>query len=228
VTQFEYLTPHQPSGLLSLADAELIAVDLRGGSLAVLPTETGYMLAALATSEAAVERAFAAKRRPAAQVMHVACSSLAMAATAGRAGVRAARVLGGLTPGPVTVVVPKTQLLPDRLVSAGGTVGIRVPDHPATLQVISAVDAPLTASSLNISGSPSAPLGEFDLDELDWPADQAVFVVADDASIRYDVASTLVRISDESLEILRPGAIPEAEIRRVAGVAGSPDAPGPA
>ena len=225
MTQFEYLAL-RPSGLLSLADAELIAVHLRGGSLAVLPTETGYLLAALATSEAAIERAFAAKRRPAAQVMHVACSSLAMAATVGSAGPRAARVLGGLTPGPVTVVVPKTQLLPDRLVSAGGTVGIRVPDHPATLQVITTVGGPVTASSLNVSGSPSAPLSEFDLDELDWPAGEDVLVVADDASIRHSSASTLVRITEEDLEVLRPGAVPETEIRRIADLADGRDLPG--
>jgi L-threonylcarbamoyladenylate synthase len=226
VTQFNYLTPRQPSGLLSLADAARISASLLAGALAVLPTETGYMLAALATSPDAVELAFAAKRRPAAQVMHVACSSLEMAATVGHAGARAALVLGSLTPGPVTVVMPKTPLLPDRLVSVAGTVGIRVPDHPATLQVISAVGAPLTATSLNASGAASAPMRDFDLGDLAWPAAPPVFVVADDTSIRYQAASTLVRITDDDLEILRPGAVPEAEIRRIAGPARG--APGPA
>ena len=86
----------------------------------------------------------------------------------------------------------------------------------------------LFRSSLNVSGAASAPLSEFDLDELDWPAGEDVLVVADDASIRYSAASTLVRMTDDDLEVLRPGAVPETEIRRIADLPDGRDLPGPA
>src|SRR5579871_6853597 len=100
--------------------------------------------------------------------MHVACASLAMAAEVGELTPKALRLLGEFTPGPVSVVVPKTAVLPDRLVTLDGTVGIRVPDHPATLQVLREVGAPLTATSLNVSGAAPALVSELDLESLNW------------------------------------------------------------
>jgi L-threonylcarbamoyladenylate synthase len=217
VTNFEYLHPHSPSGLIRLAEAAEVAGQLRRGALAILPTETGYLLAALATSVPATERAFGVKRRAAAQVMHVACASLSMAGAAGQLTARARRILGEFTPGPVSVIVPQTGLLPDRLVTLNGTVGLRIPDHPATLQVISELGQPVTATSLNESGSAPGPLGGFDLKSLNWRPDETVYAVVDDASIRYGAASTLVRVTGADVEMLRPGPVTEAEIRRAAG-----------
>jgi len=181
--RFEFIRPRPVSRTITFSEVARISDSLRRGELAVLPTETGYMLAALATSIPAVERAFAVKFRNHAQVMHVACASLAMAAEIGELTPQALRLLGEFTPGPMSVVVPKTALLPDRLVTMDGTVGIRVPDHPATLQVIREVGTALTATSLNVSGTAPALLRELELESLNWPAGETVHVVADDDSI---------------------------------------------
>jgi L-threonylcarbamoyladenylate synthase len=194
------------AGTLRLADVRRVADVLRQGGLAVLPTETGHMLAALATSVVAVEAAFAAKKRDHAKVMHVACSSLSMAARFASLTPSAERVLGSLTPGPVTVVVRQSGLLPDRLVTLDGTVGIRVPDHPATLQVIAEVGSPLTATSLNESGSAAVGPDQATLSALSWPAGHVVHVVDADAVPAYSVPSTLVRLID-GVEVLRAGAL---------------------
>jgi L-threonylcarbamoyladenylate synthase len=231
VADFVFLRPQSRSGMLTLAGAGKVAGSLRNGSLAVLPTETGHMLAALATNMEAVESAFTVKGRAPANVMHVACASLQMAEQVGVLDQLAIRVLGDLTPGPVTVVVKKTPLLADRLVTLDGTVGIRIPDHPATLQVISAVGAPVTATSLNSSGSLAEPLAKLDLQALNWPESGVVHIVEDDDAIAYGSPSTLVRITNRSLEILRQGPVPETVIRRIASLpnylepAGSPSQP---
>jgi L-threonylcarbamoyladenylate synthase len=217
VTQFKYVRPRSRSRLMKLSEVKQVADSLKRGSLAVLPTETGYMLAAMATSTTAIEHAFAVKGRDTANVMHVACASLEMAESIGRITKRAVRVLEELTPGPVTVIVNKTPLLPDRLVTLDGTVGIRIPDHPATLQVIGEVGVPLTATSLNAAGSATAPIEEFDLELLNWSSDEIVYVVEDDEAIVYDSPSTLVRVVGEAIEVLRPGPISESEVDRVAG-----------
>jgi L-threonylcarbamoyladenylate synthase len=214
VTEFAYVEPRSPRGTVRLSDVEKIADNLKRGSLAVLPTETGYMLAALATSTDALERAFTVKGRNPADVMHVGCASLAMAETAGILSAPAIRLLGEFTPGPLSVIVNKTDLLPDRLVTLKGTVGIRVPDHAATLQVINAVGCPVTATSLNPSGSKPIPVDRDSLESLNWPENELIYVLRDDRSIAYDRPSTLVRVSGDEAEILRAGPIPEAEILR--------------
>lgn len=216
MTRFEFIRPRPVSRTITFSEVARISDALRRGSLAVLPTETGYMLAALATSLPAVERAFAVKHRAHAQVMHVACASLAMAAEVGELTPKALRLLGEFTPGPVSVVVPKTAVLPDRLVTLDGTVGIRVPDHPATLQVLREVGAPLTATSLNVSGAAPALVSELDLESLNWPAEDTVHVVSDDDAISYQTGSTLVRVTGQDVEILRAGPITESEVREVA------------
>lgn len=225
MTRFVYVTPRSSRGTLALSDVARIADSLKRGSLAVLPTETGYMLAAIATSGDAVKRAFTVKERATSAVMHVACSSLDMARTVGILTDRAVRLLGEFTPGPLSVIVSQTGFLPDGLVTVNGTVGIRVPDHPGTLQVINAVGAPLTATSLNSSGSRLPAVDESSLRTLNWPDDEPdgemVYVVRDDGAIAYSSASTLARISDESIEILRPGPISESEIHRVARSGGA-------
>ena len=216
MTKFEHVRLHGASRTVSLADAEKIAESLRRGAPAVLPTETGYMLAAIATSLTAVERAFAVKRRTASNVMHVACASLRMAREIGVLTPRALRLLGSLTPGPVTVIVEKTTLLPDRLVTLNGTVGIRVPDHPATLQIIGEVGVPLTATSLNASGAEPASITAVDLGLLNWPPYETIYVVPDDDAIAYETPSTLVRVLGEEIEILRSGPVSEETIRKLA------------
>jgi L-threonylcarbamoyladenylate synthase len=211
MAEFVFLSPQPDSGTLRLADAAGVAAGLRRGELAVLPTETGYMLAALATSEAALGRAFAVKDRDPGLVMHVACASLSMIETVGVLNPAATRLLGAFTPGPLSVIIEKTALLPDRLVTLNGTVGIRVPDNAATLQILAEVGAPLTATSLNRSGEAQIPIDEAGLRRLDWP-DGVVHVVRDPSAKRYDAASALVRVTGPEPEILRAGPIDEARI----------------
>jgi len=208
-----WLAPGSPSGLLRLGDAEDVARTLAAGGLAVLPTETGYMLAAAATIEAAVLRVFKAKRRPLDQPMHVACASLAMAERYAVLTPEARRVAGAFTPGPLTVVVEQTAALPDRLVTHQGTVGIRVPDHPATLQVISLVGIPVTATSLNRSGEESRPVDADVLAQLDWEPGEEVPVVVDHSAIRHTLASTLVRLDGpDGPRVLREGPVTAAQV----------------
>jgi L-threonylcarbamoyladenylate synthase len=204
--------------MLTWSEVAKIADSLKQGAPAVLPTETGYMLAALATSAEAVKSAFTVKGRVGSAVMHVACASLEMAGTVGILTERAIRLLGQLTPGPISVIVNNTDLLSDSesMVTLNGTVGIRIPDHPGTLQVINAVGLPVTATSLNSSGSRLASVDEAALQTLNWPEHEVIYVVLDNDAIVYSSASTLVRVSNDSIEILRVGPISAAEIHKAA------------
>jgi L-threonylcarbamoyladenylate synthase len=211
---FEYVDTDDRTGLLRLADVERIGTALSAGGLAVLPTETGYMLAAVATCADAVTAAFRVKGRSQANVMHIACSSLEMARRFAVIEPMAETFIGQLTPGPLSVVVPQTDRLPASLVTLNGTVGIRVPDNAATLQVIAAVGTPLTATSLNLAGQASTSIEAEDLSRLDWPGGATVFVVVDPKAVVYSAPSTLVRLTEDQVEILRPGPVTEDVLRQ--------------
>jgi L-threonylcarbamoyladenylate synthase len=207
---FEFLH-RTPAGLLRFAAAARVAGHLRGGGLAVRPTETGYLLGAVATDLTAVRKVFRAKGRDEANPVHVACSSLAMAARHADLDELATDLLGRFTPGPLTVVVP-ARGLPDDLVTLNGTVGIRVPDHPATLQVVDLLGVPITATSLNRSGEESRPLDHGTLETLDWPPGEPVLVLEHDEAITEPSASTLVRVTTHQLELLRKGPVDPSTI----------------
>nr|WP_275941427.1 L-threonylcarbamoyladenylate synthase [Planosporangium mesophilum] len=213
VTKFEYASA-TPGKLLTFGEAARIADILRRGGLAVLPTETGYMIAAAATDTAAVSKVFHAKQRSLSNPMHVAVASLAMAQQFAEISPLAARLMGEFTPGPLTIVVPQSGRLPTSLVTLNGTVGIRVPDHPATLQVVALLGEPVTATSLNRSGEESLPLDRTQLESLEWPDDEIVPVLEDKTSITQSSASTLARITAGDVEILRVGPVSEAAVRR--------------
>ena len=215
MTELVYLDDLSSSGTLRLAALERIADVLRGGGLAVLPTETGYLLAADATDEDAVTGVFTAKGRSLDHPMHVACASLSMAARYADLTPMGTALLGALTPGPCTVVAAKTALLPDRLVTMNGTVGIRIPDHPATLQVIAEVDRPLTATSVNESGTAYRAPDRATLAALHWPQGRAVCVLNAGDTTPYALASTLVLTTGAQPQILRQGPVTVEQIERV-------------
>jgi L-threonylcarbamoyladenylate synthase len=223
MTTFVLLSPEPGSRLLPAATATAVADALRQGGLAVLPTETGHLLAAAATVPAAVRAAFAVKRRDLANPMHLACSGLPMAAEYAELDPVARCLLDAYTPGPLSVVVAKSSRLPDGLVTLNGTVGIRIPEPPATRQVIEALGQPVTATSLNRSGEESRPVDRALLDSLDWPVGATVHAVVENDAVTCLAASTLVRLTGPGVEVLRSGPVDAASIAAtVAGCARAP------
>lgn len=180
------------------------------------------MLAAAVSSIPALRSAFAVKQRDVANPMHIACTSLSMAERYAELTERARSLLGAFTPGPLTVVVRQTDALPSELVTLRGTVGIRVPDHPATLQIIATLGVPVTATSVNRSGEESRPPDPAVLAGFDWGDHDVVPVVEDPAAVRFASPSTLVRLAGDEVEVLRPGPVGVQELARVLGTATSP------
>lgn len=148
---------------------------IRNGELVVYPTETVYGLGADALDPAAVERVFEVKERPRDRPISLAVPTVSAALECVRAGDRTRACLDAFLPGPVTVVAPKTDAVPDVLTAGRDRVGVRVPDHPTARALLDRV-APVTATSANVSGGSSAR----DPDELDPSVRNAVAVVLDD------------------------------------------------
>lgn len=145
----------EPSAFDAADDIDDAAAAIREGELVVYPTETVYGLAADATDPDAVERVFEAKGRARDKPVSLAVPSVDDAFDYTEPTAREERFMREFLPGPVTVVVERAESVPDALTAGQPRVGVRVPDHLVALALLESV-APLTATSANVSGNPSA------------------------------------------------------------------------
>ncbi|HEV7279808.1 MAG TPA: L-threonylcarbamoyladenylate synthase [Pirellulaceae bacterium] len=189
----------------ALADA---AEALAGGRLVGLPTETVYGLAANAWDERAVRRIFEAKGRPATNplIVHIASAErLADAAGELSEGQRELlRRLAPFWPGPLTLVLPKRDALPQEVTAGLDTVAVRVPDHPVALALLERCAFPLAAPSANRSNYVSPTTARHVAEGLS----DAVAMILDGGPCRMGLESTILSLIEDPPRILRHGALP--------------------
>jgi L-threonylcarbamoyladenylate synthase len=197
---------------------EHAAALIRDGRLVAFPTETVYGLGANAFDAVAVERIFAAKRRPHTSPLIVHVDSIEMARRLAARWPEAAEILAGhYWPGPLTLVVPKVAQIPDVVTAGLATVGLRMPAHPLALGLIRAAGVPIAGPSANrfTELSPTA--------AAHIPEELADYVL-DGGPARVGIESTVLSLVEAPL-LLRPGVIPLPEIEALIGpvaVAGGP------
>ncbi len=188
------------------------AVDaVRSGGVIAFPTDTFYALGVDAMNESAIRKAFEAKRRPATTPMPVLISapSQADAFTAGFDEDSHA-LAKQFWPGALTIVVEARDEVPEVLMGGLGTVGLRVPDHDLARQLISEAGCGITGTSANISGEPPS---------KDWRSVEVSMGDVLDAIVVGECgaalsASTVVRIVEGDVDVLREGPIAKAQIER--------------
>ncbi len=187
---------------------------LRAGKLVAFPTETVYGLGADALNPDAVGRIFAAKERPPGHplIVHVPDLETARELSAEWPEV-ATRLAEAFWPGPMTLIVPRGDRVPEAVTGGLATVGIRVPDHPVALALLDETRRPIAAPSANIHQRISPTCAEHVVDSLGDRVD----VVVDGGPTDVGVESTVVRVGDDGVEILRPGMISREAIAEVVG-----------
>ena len=176
---------------------------LRAGGLVVFPTETVYGLGASAIDEGAAAKIFAAKGRPADNPLIV---HLAEPADAERYAVVCPlffKLAERFMPGPLTVILPRREVIPVTVTAGLDTVALRVPSHPVAHALIVAAGVPVAAPSANISGRPSPTTPRHAIENMYGRAD--CIIAAGDCD--YGVESTVVKIEGEGVVLLRPGAV---------------------
>lgn len=187
---------------------------LRRGALVGLPTETVYGLAADASAPEAVERLFEAKGRPEGRPLPVALPEAEAAGAWAAAWPEPARRLAErFWPGPLTLVLRARADVPGRLTAGGDRIGLRVPDHPRTLAVLRAVGGGVALPSANRHGRPSATSAE----EVRQELGEAIELCLDGGPCRLGLESTVVRVDEDELALLRSGALPVEALEAAAG-----------
>jgi len=180
------------------------AACLRQGGLVAFPTETVYGLGVAALDAAAVRRLFAAKGRPADDplIVHVADATALAPLVAARPPIVDA-LAARFWPGPLTLVLRRSALVPDEVTAGLDTVAIRVPAHPVAQALLVAAGIAVAAPSANLFSRPSPTVAAHVLEDLDGRID----MVLDGGATQVGVESTVLDLSGDVPEVLRPGAV---------------------
>ncbi|WP_445383191.1 L-threonylcarbamoyladenylate synthase [Robiginitalea sp. IMCC43444] len=184
---------------------------IQKGGVVAFPTETVYGLGADALNPLAVARIFELKERPSFDPLIVHIADIGMlpklaASDDDRIGLLAE----AFWPGPLTLVLPKMEVIPDIVTSGLPTVGIRMPNHPVALQLIREAGCPIAAPSANKFGriSPTeAHHVQRNLPEADF--------ILEGGPTRVGIESTIIRLNADGFQILRPGVITASDLAEV-------------
>lgn len=202
ITEYIKVTP-QDTEILTKA-GEII----RSGGLVAFPTETVYGLGGNAYDPKASEKIFAAKGRPGDNplIVHVAAPEDAEAfAYTNETYYKLCR---RFAPGPLTVILPKKDIIPPSVTGGLDTVAVRCPSHPVARALIKAAGVPIAAPSANISGAPSPTSASHVLHDMDG----RIEMILDGGCCDIGVESTVIKIEDGVCTVLRPGDIIPREL----------------
>lgn len=212
------------------SDMETAASCLKAGEIVGIPTETVYGLAANALKAEAVAKIFSAKNRPFFDPLIVHVHAIAEVEKYVLTMPEKAQILAeAFWPGPLTLVLPKNDNIPDLVTAGQNTVGIRVPSHPVCLELLKKIDFPLAAPSANPFGYVSPTTAQHVADQL---GDKVCYIL-DGGPCSVGVESTIVGFPQGEPVIYRLGGISVEQITKIVGPvaeqisAGSnPSAPG--
>jgi L-threonylcarbamoyladenylate synthase len=206
-------TEVRPFNTDAIARAAALVAD---GQPVAVPTETVYGLAADARNAEAVARIYAAKGRPDFNPLIVHVADLAAAERLGAFGAVERALAARFWPGPLTLVVPRSADCPVASIATAGleTIALRVPGHRAMQALLVATDAPLAAPSANASGGVSPTKADHVLATLDG---RIAFVI-DDGPCTTGVESTIARVKDGAVEVLRPGPVTADKLADASGL----------
>ena len=188
---------------------------LTAGGLVAFATETVYGLGADATNGAAVARLYAAKGRPRFNPLIVHVADPAAAQRLGRFDAAASALAAAFWPGPLTLVLPKTQDCPVAELATAGldTIAVRLPDHPVARALIAAAGRPLVAPSANRSGHVSPTTAAHVAADLGGRID----LILDAGPTPVGIESTIVACTSAQPVLLRPGGVARAAIEQELG-----------
>jgi L-threonylcarbamoyladenylate synthase len=207
------------AGTGAAAAAAQAARTLAAGGLVSFPTETVYGLGADATNGAAVARIYEAKGRPSFNPLIAHVADAGASRLLARFDPAAERLAAAFWPGPLTLVLPKRADCPVAELATAGldTIAVRVPSHPLARAILTAFGRPVVAPSANRSGHVSPTSAAHVLADLRG----RIELVVDGGPTPMGLESTIVACLDGAV-LLRPGALPRADIERIVPLSQAP------
>ncbi len=195
------------------ANIEKCAEYLRRGDIVAFPTETVYGLGASALDPKAAEKIFRAKGRPATNPLIIHVADKAQIETVAVVDDRSRKLIDALMPGPLTLVMPKKEVVPSIVTAGFDTVAVRMPDHPVALALISAAGVPVCAPSANTSSRPSPTMAQHVYDDLCGK----IPVILDGGRCPLGLESTIISMTENPPRVMRAGSVDVSAIEAVIG-----------
>lgn len=195
-------------------DIQFASTILSNGGIVAIPTETVYGLAANAFDPLAIKKIFSAKGRPSDNPLIVHISSIDQIYSLVESFSETARKLANVFwPGPLTLILPRSEKVPDEVCAGLPSVAVRMPSHSIARRLINACGFPLAAPSANLSGKPSPTCLEHVIKDLDGKID----AVIDGGRCKIGLESTVITLCAKVPRILRPGAITKENMEPLIG-----------
>lgn len=196
-------------------EIEEAAKEIRKGNLVLFPTETVYGIGANALDENAVKKIFIAKGRAQDNPLIVHVSNLKMVKEiVANISALEEKLIEKFWPGPLTIIFQRKgkELIPDVVTANLDTVGIRMPSNRIAQMLIEKAGVPIAAPSANVSGRPSGTKVEDIIAELDGKVEY----ILDGGFTDIGLESTVIKVNDDEINILRPGKITKEQLEKVA------------
>ena len=185
---------------------------IKEGKLVIFPTETVYGIGANAIDEEAVKNIYIAKGRASDNPLIAHISDIKMLDDLVlEVGEIERKLIKNFWPGPLTIVFKKKPIVPDIITGGLDTVAVRMPSNEIAHKLIEYSNCPIAAPSANISGKPSGTQIEDIIEELDGKVEYII----DNGKVDIGVESTVIRVVDNVVHILRPGKITPEDIEEL-------------
>ena len=198
---------------IDMAAIDAAALLIRAGELVAFPTETVYGLGGDGLSIDAQAAIYAAKGRPLDNPLILHVSDFDMPHRLAHVSKNAEAVMRAFWPGPLTLTLPKREVLPDSLTCGLNSIALRLPQNPIARALIAAAKTPIAAPSANTSGRPSPTLAAHVLEDLGG----IIPMILDGGACEVGVESTVLDLSSETPVILRPGAVTHEMLTEILG-----------
>jgi len=187
---------------------------LKQGGVVAFPTDTVYGLGAWANLYQAVERVYQVKERPRNMAFPLLLAHTSQISEVAESVPPVAWLLArSFLPGALTIVLHKSNSVPDIITGGGLTVAVRIPAHPIPVALAEGLGAPIVGTSANLSGRPSA----LTADEVYSQFGDKIDLVIDGGRCPGGRESTIIDVTGEAPVVLREGAISTEELRKVCG-----------
>lgn len=185
---------------------------LRNEKIAIFPTETVYGIGTNAFCAESVEKIYQIKKRPHEKPINVLVSNFDMIKMLAKdISPLEEKIIKNFFPGPLTIILKKNENVPDIVTSGGNTIGVRMPANEISLKLIEKAGVPLATTSANYSGAES--LADFEAIKNKFPAD--VDYLINGGKSRIGIASTIVKVENDEIKILRQGSITKEDLDNI-------------
>jgi L-threonylcarbamoyladenylate synthase len=205
ITEIIKINPNRPSIKIINKTAKII----KQGGLVVVPTDTVYGLICDATNPKAVAKVYFVKKRPLSQPLSIAVGNFPHIYKYVESVPKSAKMLAKkFLPGPLTIILTKSKIIPDTVTSGRNDIGIRIPDCKIVLTLIRILKRPIVIPSANLHNKPSPITALQALKDLDGKVD----LILDGGETKHGQESTIVSCIGKEIKILRVGALSKKEI----------------